>query len=969
MRKEAYAKFPEKATADIIQSAPDDVASIEGVFDITQSGAISSSTSHIETAPNGGDVIIRTDAEKDTEGGQASALWSYQGTKVNMKKPFETEMYVYLGNSRFGSADGMSFTFHNDSRGTSAIGAKGGALGVYGDIDEKRKPSKGSTGWGKPDYGDTLDAFTGQAVQKSFSIEMDTAANNPFDSGEGWNGFSKRQHVVASYPSNPEFSGFNKEKFIIFDTGRWGKTKPIKQYGMKETGWFAGTYRPYIYNNAVGQTLFQSTDNSFWQSPYLSDGSWHTLKVQYTPKDRKSNDKNVKVDAPEFKVTFDGKTKDYTGRFSPFQNGLVTEENPYMYWGMTAATGSTAATQAVAFKNIPKTVGIDHESDIKKDGETIVDINADEYTHVKSGDELSYETKSHYATGDKEFDSPVFSETIDENVEVMPGTFEVMEPGSDEFVTVDESDYTIENGQLTYKLKNNLSVVNPDFKTKFQVKVKPTYFEATVSEESKMASPSEFISSSEDLTYIIDPLEVEGEILLDKMTDNPDLTSAVKGTVKINTNYANETVAVKLQGDPKVNEQDSIEVSLNAKGEGTFEMPFSEYLTAENNITATAEHGENGVIAVGKGPVEDKTAPTAEPIPMDYYKLAKEPSDLPFNALQLLDKIADTNPNIETTSGEEPDMTATFLNEKAIKKALTKVGTIDAEIELKDRYENARTIKVPVNVVEGRLIVEAKDSEVLLTAIADRVDDKNQLKDKATLQEIIMESSEIVVSYISENGGKVQLEKEDLEIDDNKFDITGDLLPEAGSYPMTASATYSIYDEGVEKPAKVSASTDFVLTVLDTEGELSIKGEGDLSAVTPITTKVDDISLDNQVEIEVTNTGSSAGDWTLSAKADAFIDSKKDSGFPISLIYFDRESKSEHDLNADQVQIDHSSDEHKTFTFTESDDNNYFKVRTAESSSTWATVNETYETTIQWDLTGSSAFALTLSDQLTEKGR
>lgn len=968
-RLETYAKYPERPTIDILNSVPSDIVSLDGVFDAETAGAISSNTSHIERTASGGDVVFMTDSEIAHEGGQSSALWSYQGAKVNMKKPFETEMYVYLGNSRLGAADGMTVTFHNDKRQTASIGQPGGALGAYGDVDTKRKPSKGSTGWGKPNYGDTMDKFIQEGVQESFSIEMDTNANAIFDAGEGFSGFSKRQHIMLSYPAHTKFAAFNKEKFIgLINTGRWTKKESIPQFGMKETGWFSNTYRPYIYNNAVGKPLYQSSDGGFLGgNSYLADGKWHTLKIQYTPKDRKSANKGVKVDAPEFKVTFDGKTRDYTGRFAPFQNGLVTEEDPYMYWGMTAATGATASTQAVAFKNIPKTAGIDHTSDIKQDGKTIIDMEAEDYTHVKSGDELSYETFSHYATGDAEFQDPIFIETLNKNVEVIPGSFEVMENGSTEFVTVPEGDYTTDKGVVTYRLSKNLSLLNPDFKTRFKVKVKPTYYETLVTEESQIATATEHITSTEDLSYIIDPLSVDGEVVLEQLTDNPEITQKVKGKVVLNKDYANQTVSVKLDGDKEVADLAEVDVTLDAKGQGTFEVPFENYLTADNVITGTAANKEKDVVAVGKGQVIDKTAPTADKEPMDYFVLSKEPSKLPFEALQLLTNIEDTNPSLETTDGEDPDMMARFLNEKAIKKGLTKIGTFDAEIELKDRFDNKRTIVVPVNVVKSRLMINVIDSQVYLADIANRKNGQSELKEEAEVMAVLEEKSEIQVSYIELNGSKTPLEAEDFEQEGNSYEISGDIKPAVGVYPLTLAVTYNIYDDGAEKPVKVSDAKDFTLTVID--GHLSISGEGDLAAETKITTKVEDISLKEAVKIQVSNTNFETDSWRLEAKAEPFANSKEQTGFPLSLIYFDQKNKTELDLNAGAVQIDESTDRQKNFTFTEMGDNNYFKLRTATSSSNWATVDETYRTTINWNLVGSSTSALKISDQLTEKGR
>lgn len=185
--------------------------------------------------------------------------------------------------------------------------------------------------------------------------------------------------------------------------------------------------------------------------PWLADGSWHRLKIEYTPQQRKPDKSKETIDAPDFFVTYDGKKTNLTGKFSPFANGLVDDDHPYMYWEMTAATGASASTQAIAFKEIPKTSGVDHTATITKDGRSIID--GEDYESVYTDDVLSYESKTLYATGDVDFQNPVYTQTIHENLDYVEDSFEVKEDGASDFRKVSADEYTVENGMLTYKLK------------------------------------------------------------------------------------------------------------------------------------------------------------------------------------------------------------------------------------------------------------------------------------------------------------------------------------------------------------------------------------------------------------------------------------------------------------------------------------------------------------------------------------
>lgn len=977
---DAFAKArPEKSKEEIIDALPSDVVPVDGIFD-TEALIEGSNTAYVEKTPSGGDVVFMTDASKtvvDDDGkslGKSSAMWSHEFARVDMRKAFSTEMYVYLGNASLKAADGMTFTFQADDRGTSSIGKTGGAMGVYGNMDGYRE---------KPKDKSVLEAFISEGVQKSFSVEMDTNKNETFDSGVS----GKRQHISAAYPAHEKFANFTEKKVLPWSKKKWYRDEAVVQYKTKsKLDWFTWKYTPLLQSTAVAPLLYQSSNTSdsgwFNENHWLADGSWHTLKVEYTPKDRVAGGE-YSVDAPDFKITFDGKIKDLSGKFSPFQNGLVTKEQPFMHWGMTAATGSNAATQAVAFKNIPKTAGIDHEADIKKDGESI--IHGEDYAIVHSADVLTYETQSHYNQGEVDFVSPVFVETINENVELVEGSFEVKENGSQEFVKVPTDQYKVENGQLVYNLSQNLSVNNRDFDTKFDVKVKPSYYKELVSEESQIQSTTEHVTSTQELAYIIEPLEVDGEVVLDEMTDNPEITNKVTGKIKINTDFADRTVKLKLNGDPQINDVKAIDVKLDGNGEATFEVPFEKYLTAENTIKSTVtykgEEVEEAVVAVGKGDVIDKTAPEADPLTMDYFKLDKEPKTLPFTAMQLLENITDTNPHLVTRDGETPDISAEFTNEAEIKKALTKIGEVDAKIILKDKYENSREITSKVIVHENRILIEAADSTVYLSDIANRENGTNVLKTEKEIKDIIENESEIKVKYIDLGGNKIELGSEEFVAgnnDKNTYELSSELKPEIGVYGFDLNVHYTIHDpvEGKDDNlVPMDNNTSFEVTVID--GKLSLTGEGDLSTVNKITTKVEDISLKNLLKISVANTHFETDSWVLEAEASTFTNSKGNAGFPLSLIYLGKgvpepaeNEKPGLDLNQGPVVIDSSRERAKDFLLSEdAGSDNYLRVRTTDATSKWAEADETYDTTITWTLSGSSDTAVDIADKLTRKGK
>ncbi len=91
-----------------------------------------------QTVDNGNGVVQLTQdiGEDPTNPWQASALW---GTNtIDLNQPFVVETDLFFGcNSGEWGGDGMTFTLHNDPRGTASIGGGGGFLGYGGNESER----------------------------------------------------------------------------------------------------------------------------------------------------------------------------------------------------------------------------------------------------------------------------------------------------------------------------------------------------------------------------------------------------------------------------------------------------------------------------------------------------------------------------------------------------------------------------------------------------------------------------------------------------------------------------------------------------------------------------------------------------------------------------------------------------------------------------------------------------------------
>lgn len=99
---------------------------------------------------------------------QAGVMWSKN--KIDITKSFSTKMYLFLDHSQRPAnsdpvADGITFTIHNDSRGTAAIGGQGEGLSIY-------------RGRNSED-----DSLIGRNIENALVIEFDTHYNDGSSKG------------------------------------------------------------------------------------------------------------------------------------------------------------------------------------------------------------------------------------------------------------------------------------------------------------------------------------------------------------------------------------------------------------------------------------------------------------------------------------------------------------------------------------------------------------------------------------------------------------------------------------------------------------------------------------------------------------------------------------------------------------------------------------------------------------------
>ncbi|MEN2291906.1 lectin-like domain-containing protein, partial [Enterococcus faecalis] len=107
---------PSSDDVDTSTFAPDDTERLDRIFDVK--GIVGSGF-----LENSGRTLVLT-----TSNNQTSAMWAKE--KLDFRKKFNIQAYVYLGNERVKAADGLTLTFQGSGR--KFIGKSGSGLGAYG---------------------------------------------------------------------------------------------------------------------------------------------------------------------------------------------------------------------------------------------------------------------------------------------------------------------------------------------------------------------------------------------------------------------------------------------------------------------------------------------------------------------------------------------------------------------------------------------------------------------------------------------------------------------------------------------------------------------------------------------------------------------------------------------------------------------------------------------------------------------
>ncbi|MDT2842193.1 lectin-like domain-containing protein [Vagococcus lutrae] len=126
----------EKSVEGVIKSAPKGLR----LYDLMQKADTNNNNNNAQVVTNGAnntDVVIITNDEKK---GQAGAIWSEKGYRIDLRRSFHLKMKVYLGSKGKDAADGITFTMHNDQRKGNAIGHDGQSLGAMGEFSKNKKP-------------------------------------------------------------------------------------------------------------------------------------------------------------------------------------------------------------------------------------------------------------------------------------------------------------------------------------------------------------------------------------------------------------------------------------------------------------------------------------------------------------------------------------------------------------------------------------------------------------------------------------------------------------------------------------------------------------------------------------------------------------------------------------------------------------------------------------------------------------
>ncbi|EUJ25098.1 hypothetical protein PGRAN_00090 [Listeria grandensis FSL F6-0971] len=148
---------------------------LKGLQTTSNNKVFSDLTDYFSVVPGKSSTIDKNVVTLTTnKANQVGGLWSDANNKVELTKNFHLEAELYMGDNSNG-ADGMAFVMQNDPRGSNAIAASGGALGLY----------------------------TNSYIKNALAIEFDTYINDDTASAAAWDkGINPRnEHMAITVPS------------------------------------------------------------------------------------------------------------------------------------------------------------------------------------------------------------------------------------------------------------------------------------------------------------------------------------------------------------------------------------------------------------------------------------------------------------------------------------------------------------------------------------------------------------------------------------------------------------------------------------------------------------------------------------------------------------------------------------------------------------------------------------------------
>lgn len=230
---------------------------------------------------------------------QKGAIWSKK--KINLNKDFKMRSQIYLGVNYTDykpPADGITFTLHNDNRGTKAIGGHGSGLGVYSSGKDKNIYIKNALSFEFDTYyndvvGDKMDEDVPSLYKIFGHVGFAIPSNYNYTGGENHYNVAQLEYGVTShswYSFDVEWNASRKELSVIFlnnrplnEEGVFAKDSKLtykindiyKTFGSNEVYWgFTGSTGDFYANSAIAMSAIPNSISHTAKLKHESDSDY-----------------------------------------------------------------------------------------------------------------------------------------------------------------------------------------------------------------------------------------------------------------------------------------------------------------------------------------------------------------------------------------------------------------------------------------------------------------------------------------------------------------------------------------------------------------------------------------------------------------------------------------------------------------------------------------------------------------------